>query len=160
MSYRALADFRYEIRRFLTFSEHASKLAGLEPQQHQALLAIKGLPEQSQATVGVLAERLQIQHHSAVELTNRLEVNGLISRSRGRADRRLVYLRLTLRGEKLLRDLSATHRQELRTAGPRLINALTQAVWSRSTDARPAKEVIGNPRVGRKTSRTRTTRKR
>src|ERR1700731_4491393 len=93
IDYTALADFRYEIRRFLNFSETAARAAGIEPHQHQALLAIKGLPARQIATVGALAERLQIQHHSAVELTNRLESKGLIRRSRGQADRREVLLR-------------------------------------------------------------------
>ena len=128
IDYKALAGFRYEIRSFLNFSERAAHLANVEPQQHQALLAIKGVPDESRATVGALAEQLQIRHHSAVELSDRLESKGLITRSRGAADRRLVLLRLTLRGERLLRDLSSTHQRELRTAAPRLIRALTKVV--------------------------------
>src|SRR5487761_1614906 len=76
--YQALADFRYGIRRFLNFSEQAARAAGIEPQQHQALLAIKGLPAARNATIGALAERLQIQHHSAVELADRLEARALL----------------------------------------------------------------------------------
>jgi DNA-binding MarR family transcriptional regulator len=82
IDYQALADFRFEIRRFLNFSERLVHAAGMEPQQHQALLAIKGLPAHRVATVGVLAERLLIQHHSAVELVNRLEAKGLLRRAR------------------------------------------------------------------------------
>lgn len=126
--YRALAEFRYEIRRFLNFSERATRAAGIEPQQHQALLAIKGLPDGQKATVGSLAERLQIQHHSAVELAIRLESNGLVKRSRNATDRRQVLLMLTGRGEKLLRGLSATHHAELGSAGPKLLRALEAAV--------------------------------
>ncbi len=128
IDYLALADFRYEIRRFLNFSETAARAAGIEPHQHQALLAIKGLPAQQIATVGVLAERLQIRHHSAVELTHRLETKGLILRSRGQADRREVLLRLTLRGEKLLQELTLSHRGELQLAGPKLVAALKSAI--------------------------------
>src|ERR1700733_15701303 len=128
IDYVALADFRYEIRRFLNFSETAARAAGIEPQQHQALLAIKGLPAGQIATIGVLAERLRIQHHSAVELTNRLEAKGLIRRLRGEADRREVLLELTLRGEKLLRELTLSHRAELQTAGPKLVAALECAI--------------------------------
>jgi DNA-binding MarR family transcriptional regulator len=128
IDYSALADFRYEIRRFLNFSETAARAAGIEPHQHQALLAIKGLPARQIATVGVLAERLQIQHHSAVELTHRLETKGLILRSRGQADRREVLLRLTLRGEKLLQELTFSHRTELQLAGPKLVSALESAM--------------------------------
>lgn len=130
IDYQSLADFRYEIRRFLNFSEDAARRAGIEPQQHQALLAIKGLPDGRKATVGALAERLQIQHHSAVELSNRLESNGLVSRSRSETDRRRVLLRPTLRGERLLCDLSSAHRAELRVAGAKLVEALARAAGS------------------------------
>ncbi len=126
--YKALADLRYEIRRFLSFSEKAARLARIEPQQHQALLAIKGLPDGLCPTVGVVAERLQIHHHSAVELSNRLESKGLIRREGGKRDRREVFLCLTPAGEKLLRTLSASHHEELQTAGPRLLKALTRVV--------------------------------
>jgi len=128
IDYRALADFRYEIRRFLNFSEQAVRIGGIEPQQHQALLAIKGLPREAKVTIRVLAERLQIQHHSAVELSDRLQAHGFIRRSRSQSDRREVLLQLTGRGEKLLRHLSLAHRAELRTAGPRLIDALEAAI--------------------------------
>jgi len=124
IDYGALAEFRYEIRRYLSFSERAVDAAGIEPQQHQALLAIKGLPRDAKATIGALAERLQIQHHSAVELSNRLHSRGWIDRMRNSADRREVLVRLTRRGENLLLKLSIAHRDELRTAGPRLIRAL------------------------------------
>jgi len=151
IDYMALADFRYEIRRFLNFSERAARRAGIEPQQHQALLAIKGLAEPSQATVGVLAERLQIQHHSAVELSHRLEAKKLISRFRAGKDRRQVHLRLTLRGEKLLRDLTTTHGEELRTAGPRLIAALTRAV--RGHAAKGKRKKLSAPTAAKGASR-------
>ena len=76
INYAALANFRYEIRRFLSFSEIVARAAGIEPQQHQALLAIKGQPPGSETAVGVLAERLQLRHHSTVELSRRLEAKG------------------------------------------------------------------------------------
>jgi DNA-binding MarR family transcriptional regulator len=122
--YRSLSDFRYEIRRFLNFSERAARDAGLEPQQHQALLTIKGLPAHRMATIGVLSERLQIQHHSAVELADRLEAKRLIRRSRTRQDRRAVVLSLTARGERFLRDVTLPHLTELRTAGRKLLQTL------------------------------------
>ena len=128
VGYRALADFRYEIRRFLNFSERAARAAGIEPQQHQALLAIKGLPPACKATVGVLAEQMQIRHHSAGELSSRLARKGWMRRSRSRRDGREVLLELTRRGENLLAKLSLSHREELRTAGPRLIAALQAAI--------------------------------
>jgi DNA-binding MarR family transcriptional regulator len=126
--YRLLADFRYEIRQFLTFSEKAARDAGLEPQQHQALLAVKGLPPHRIATIGVLSERLQIAHHSAVELVNRLEAKRLIRRSRANSDRRAVVLTLTAGGDKLLRDVTEPHIEELKTAGRKLLQALSSVL--------------------------------
>src|SRR5919206_1623843 len=93
--YRALAELRYQIRRFLRFSEREARRAGLEPRQHQALLALKGLPPDRLPTIGELAERLQVEHHSAVELVGRLVERGLVERTRAAADRRLVLLALT-----------------------------------------------------------------
>ncbi len=126
--YRALAEFRYQIRRFLHFSEQAAREAGLEPQQHQLLLALKGLPAGMPATIGRLAERLQLQHHSVVGLADRLAEHGLVRRERATGDRREVILRLTPRGEAVLRRLSLCHREELRTTGPALIAALRAAM--------------------------------
>ena len=127
VDYQALADFRFEIRRFLNFSERIAHAEGVEPQQHQALLALKGLPTDRAATIGVLAERLLIQHHSAVELVNRLETKGLIRRARGAADRREVVLSLTPRGEALLTRLTQPHYAELRSARHKLLAALAAA---------------------------------
>jgi len=126
--YEALAELRYQIRRFLHFSEQASRKAGLEPQQHQLMLALKGLPAGTRPRVGELAERLQIQHHSAVELANRLAARGYVRRQRPGSDRREVLLSLTPAGEKILRELSLHHKSELRTRGPSLVAALKQAM--------------------------------
>jgi DNA-binding MarR family transcriptional regulator len=122
--YQALAEFRYQIRRFLRFSEEASRQAGLEPQHHQLMLAVKGAPENIEPTIGYLAECLQIQHHSAVELVDRLVKRGLIQRIRGEEDRREVHVKLTAKGERLLKDLTLYHRNELRTAAPALVGTL------------------------------------
>jgi len=122
--YRSLAELRYQIRRFLQFSEEAARHARLEPRQHQLLLALKGLPESTRPCVGVLAERLQIRPHSAVELVNRLAKRGLVRRRRDGSDRREVLLALTRKGEEVLRELSLHHRAELRSAGPALMAAL------------------------------------
>ncbi len=126
--YQSLAELRYRIRRFLRFSEEAARKARIEPRQHQLLLAIKGLPPAEQPRIGVLAERLQIRHHSAVELANRLAKAGYVRRRRDQQDRREVSLGLTAKGEKLLRQLSLDHRSELRTAGPALMAALRQVL--------------------------------
>jgi DNA-binding MarR family transcriptional regulator len=122
--YRALADFRYQIRRFLGFSEEQVRAAGMEPQQHQLLLAVKGLPDGVAATIGELAERLQLKHHSTVELVNRLEKLGYVGREPGKHDRRQVIVHLTHSGAAILRKLSLAHHQELEIAGPRLAKAL------------------------------------
>ena len=112
------------MRRFIHFSEQAARAVGLEPQQHQLLLALRGLPEGIEPTIGAIAERLQLQHHSAVELVDRSVRHGLIERCRGERDRRQVFLRLTPKGEALLHELSRHHRAELRTTGPALARAL------------------------------------
>jgi DNA-binding MarR family transcriptional regulator len=132
--YRSLSDFRYEIRRFLNFSESAARQVGLEAQQHQALLAIAGLPPHRVSTVGVISERLQIRHHSAVELVNRLAKKRLIRRARAISDRRTVIVQLTARGEKILRDVTLPHLDELQTAGRKLLHALAMVMKNASSD--------------------------
>ena len=121
-AYQTLAEFRYQLRRF---SEQAVRAAGLEPQQHQVLLAVKGLPEGRKATISALAERLQLAHHSTVELVDRLVERGFIQRCRNEADQRQVLVILTTQGEKVLRNLALAHRAELRLTGPALVQALT-----------------------------------
>ena len=132
IDYRALADFRFEIRRFLHSSERIVRAAGLEPQQHQALLAIKGLPAHRVATVGVLAERLLVQHHSAVELVNRLETKGLLRRARGADDRREVRVHPLAAAEKSCsKQLALTHRAELKIGAPQAAAAAMAAAIAR-----------------------------
>ena len=134
--YQALAEFRYQIRRFLRFSEEAARRAGLEPAQHQLLLAIKASTEPP--TVGELAERLQLRHHSTVGLLDRMAEAKLVRRNRAEGDRRQVCIRLTPRGETVLRKLSLEHRAELGAAGSALAAAL-QATLSRSSGILQAK---------------------
>lgn len=123
--YQILAEFRYQLHCFLHFSKQAARTAGLEPRQHQLLLAIKGLPQGKQATIGTLAERLQIAHHSMVELIDRLVEHDFIERNRGETDQRRVLVTLTPRGEEVLCNLSLTHRAELRSIGPTLVQTST-----------------------------------
>jgi DNA-binding MarR family transcriptional regulator len=153
VDYRALADFRFEIRRFLNFSERLAHAAGVEPQQHQALLAIKGLPAHRVATISVLAERLLIQHHSAVELVNRLEAKGLLRRTRGVADRREVVLTLSRGGEALLKRLTHPHHTELQSARPRLLAALAAAIDPHPTVVRESRSA--RDKTQNRTRRTR-----
>ena len=137
-AYRSLAELRYQIRRFSCFSERAARGAGVEPQQHQFMLALKGLPKGVRPRIAELSERMQIQHHSAVELANRLAANGYIRRSHKGQDRREVLLALTAKGERVLRELSLHHRSELRTLGPALVTALKRAMQSNQTPDRVA----------------------
>lgn len=136
--YRALAEFRYQIRKFLHFSEEQARLAGIEPQQHQLMLAIKGLPDHHKPTIRELASRLQLKHHSVVELVDRLANRGAVMRTHHEEDRREVIVGLTPFGEEILRKLSILHKDELEKAGPALTKALravTQRVKANRTDA-------------------------
>jgi DNA-binding MarR family transcriptional regulator len=118
--YETLAAFRYALRKFLHFSESAAHAAGITPQHHQVLLAIKGFPGRAQVTVGELAERLQLRHHSAVGLVDRLVLEKLVARASSNKDRRQVLIELTRRGEETLEKLSALHREQLKRIGPEL----------------------------------------
>lgn len=118
--YELLAALRYALRRFLHFSQDAAQQEGLTPQQHQALLAIKGFPGRDFATIGELAARLHLRHHSAVGLVDRLVERRLVRRSPSSVDRRRVEVSLTPLGEQLIRKLSAVHLAELREHGPEL----------------------------------------
>jgi DNA-binding MarR family transcriptional regulator len=126
--YRALAELRYQLRTFLAFSEGEARGVGLEPRQHQLLLALRALPEEQPATIAALAERLVVKHHTAVELVDRLEERGLLVRKRAEGDRRQVRVRITTQGAVVLRRLTVSHRRELRKAGPALIAALQGAL--------------------------------
>jgi DNA-binding MarR family transcriptional regulator len=124
VDYQALAELRYQLRVFVSFSEQAARERGIEPQQHQLLLAIKGLPTGLRPTVRVLAERLRLRHHSVVELIDRLERADLAARTPSPTDGREILVRVTATGERLLRKLSVAHQAELQTSGPRLLQAL------------------------------------
>jgi DNA-binding MarR family transcriptional regulator len=126
--FKAMAELRYQIRCFLRFSENAARQAGIEPQQHQLLLAVKGLPEAAKPTIGVLAERMQLQHHSTVELIDRLVERGYLLRLRATDDRRQVLVKLTHDGEKLLQKLSLHHLHELQSVGPTFVKVLQSLI--------------------------------
>jgi DNA-binding MarR family transcriptional regulator len=134
--YRAFAEFRYVLRRFLEFSETAARSAGLEPQQHQLLLALKGLPKDLRPTVGTLAERLQIRNNSTVELAQRSSDSGLLHRRPSPLDGREVLLSISARGERLLQRLSIDHRAEMRSAAPVLIRSLVALTASGTPSTR------------------------
>jgi DNA-binding MarR family transcriptional regulator len=124
VDYAALAEFRYQLRKFLAFSEAAARKAGLTPQQHQALLAIKGFSSPESISVGDLARFLLIRHHTAVELMDRMTKLGLLSRIVDDDDGRRVLVKLTRQGEQKLRTLSKIHFEELASASPALTRIL------------------------------------
>jgi len=130
VEFRALAEFRHQIRIFLNGSEEAARNAGLEPQQYLLMLALRGLPAGREPSIREIAERMQMRHHSAVELADRLERRQLLRRERSRSDRRQVILHLTPRGEKILTKLAQQRISELRTAAPALVRALTAVIRS------------------------------
>lgn len=125
--YELLAEFRYTLRGFLHFSEHAATRCGVTPQQYQALLAIEGFPGGNRITIGELARQLRIAHHSAVGLADRLEALALVRRRPCTEDRRRVRVSLTEHGLAVLERLSRIHRAELNSIGPRLAGLLRKA---------------------------------
>lgn len=131
--YRALAAFRYYIRRYLDFSDRAARAAGIEPKQYQLLLAIKGIPPEISPTVGALAEQLRIHPHSAVELIDRAEANELVSRSRIGPR---VLVTLTKKGDRELCQAVEERLNELQVAGPILVKALLQLAKHSNADHR------------------------
>jgi len=133
IDYRALAELRYRIRRFMTFSEQEARAAGLEPQQHQLLLAVKGLPEGARPNVSTLAERLKLRHHTVVGLVDRLVSAKLVLRRPSSADGREILVELTTKGERVLRSLSVSHQAELRSAAPALLASLEAIVGQQRT---------------------------
>jgi DNA-binding MarR family transcriptional regulator len=132
IDYRALAELRHQIRRFLTFSEERAREAGVEPRQHQLLLAVKGLPQGLRPTIRVVAERLQLRHHTVVGLVDRLSAAKLVVRRPSEEDGREILVHITPQGERVLRGLSLAHEAELRTAGPALGHAL-KSIYSKQT---------------------------
>ena len=128
IDYPALADLRYMVRRFLRVREVAARSAGVEPQQYLLLLQVKGLEGRQPATIGVLAERLQLRHHSVVQLVNRLVARGMVERRRDRNDRREVVVTLRPAGEAVLARLARYSVDELRAEGPALVSSLKRLV--------------------------------
>src|ERR1039457_2005075 len=121
---RTLADFRYELRCFLQFSERAALEVGLQPRQHQLLLQVAGAPENMAVTIAYAAERLGLKHNSAVELVDRSEREGLLERTADVNDKRRAILRVTRKGRLVLGRLAGSHAEELNELAPRLTGAL------------------------------------
>jgi len=131
--YLALAEFRYQVRRFLRQMEEKAREAGSNPQQYQLILAIKGLPPDMAPSISSLADRMQLNHNSMVELVDRCEEKGFIRRSRSGDDRRQVSLSITPAGDLLLGKLASAARQELRTTGPMLVDSVLRLVQDSRT---------------------------
>ena len=141
--YLALGEFRYQLRRFLRHMEESSRLLGANPQQYQLVLAVKGLPRDVSPTISQLAERMQLNHNSMVELVDRCEENNLLRRTRSATDRRQVTLSVTPEGEGLLRKLGVAARQELRDMGPVLMDAILRLTG----EGRSTKDSASAPRA-------------
>jgi DNA-binding MarR family transcriptional regulator len=144
---RNLATFRYELRRFLQFSEGCAAEAGLHTQQHQLLLQLAGAPEGVETTVSYAAERLGLRHHTVVELSKRCEEAGLVNRNQDLNDRRRIQLQVTAKGQRVLRILSEAHARELNELAPGLIRTLSLICRSdgqRSSDRRSTVAVRGD----------------
>jgi DNA-binding MarR family transcriptional regulator len=137
---QALAEFRYHLRAFLQFSEHAATEAALHPQQHQLLLQVAGAPDGTATTIAYAADRLGLRHNSVVELVDRCVAEGLLCRTEDAEDRRRVILAITPKGRQVLDSLSSHHARELRELGPQLIRAL-QNIEGLS---KPRRAKIGN----------------
>jgi DNA-binding MarR family transcriptional regulator len=128
--YQALAELRYQLRQFFHFSEQAARAAHLEPRQYQLMLAVKGLPKDRRPRIRDLAELLMVEHHSMVELVDRLASGGYVHRRHGLQDRREVLVALTAKGEKVLSGLAMGHYAELSTRAPALVAALRRVMQS------------------------------
>ena len=126
--YETLAEFRHQLAAFLSRRRDAAAAAGLEAQQYELLLAIKGAPPGSQPNIKQLAEQLLLQHHSAVELTSRLEKRGLVQRQRSPQDRRSVLVSVTKAGDKVLEQVVRYSLSQLQLEGPHLLKTLRRLV--------------------------------
>jgi DNA-binding MarR family transcriptional regulator len=133
VDYETLAELRYQIRRFLRVRELAARAAGIEPQQYLVLLQVKGLARRGPATIAALAERLQVRHHAAVQVVDRLTRLGLVERRRGGRDRREVSVDLSSAGEAVLRRLAFHSMAELETEGPALVASLRRLILRSTT---------------------------
>ena len=123
--YEALAEFRYLLRKFLRFSkDFLIATAGLNPEQYEALLAIRAFAAPVGLTISQLSERLQVKHHSAVNIVDRLVGRKLVTREAGKTDRRRRHVQLTAKAEKLIEELAAVHRKEIRGRSPEMIKVL------------------------------------
>jgi DNA-binding MarR family transcriptional regulator len=140
---RRLAEFRFQLRKFLHFSSLAADAAGIRAQQYQLLQCVWGMPEELDPTIANVAARMLLKHNSAVELVDRTIEQGLLRRSPDPTDHRRILLRMTTQGERLLGSLAAWHLRELEETGPELIRSLRRVLL---TPQQPAEAVKAEKR--------------
>jgi DNA-binding MarR family transcriptional regulator len=131
--YQALAEFRYQLASFLRRRRNAAQSAGIEPQQYELMLAVKGLPADRKPSIKQIAEQLRLQHHSAVELATRLVNRGLIRRERSKEDRRSVLLSVTKEGQRAMDQVVHYSLDQLRDEAPQLLKTLARLVKKRAS---------------------------
>jgi DNA-binding MarR family transcriptional regulator len=136
---RRLSEFRFQLRRFLHFSQEAAEAVGLRAQQYQLLLAVCGMPEGEEPTIAAVAGRLLLKHNSTVELVDRTIEQGLLRRVHDPVDQRRILLRVSDRGERLMQSLASFHLEELGTTGPALLQSLRGVLRSGERRARAHK---------------------
>lgn len=143
--YQALAEFRRNLRRYIRFSEKLVRNAALEPREYQLLLVLKGMPPNLRPRISELAEQLQIQHHSAVELVDRLESRKLVRRHRSTTDKREVLVEVTAGGNEVISEMATLHMEEVLARGPDLIKAVERVLRRNSSAAIDAKKHLVQP---------------
>lgn len=126
--FRKLAEFRFQLRKFLQFSHAAAEGRGIRPQQYQLLLCVHGMLPELDPTIANIAARMMLKHNSAVELVDRTIGQGLLRRTPDPTDHRRILLRVTSQGERILASLADYHLQELEQTGPELIRALRRVL--------------------------------
>jgi DNA-binding MarR family transcriptional regulator len=144
--FQRLAEFRFQLRRFLHFSNAAAEAAGLRPQQYQLLQCVYGMPDELPPTIAHVAARMLLKHNSAVELVDRTTEQGWLRRSSDPTDHRCILLRLTPKGERALASLAAHHLVELEQAGPELIRALRRVLAMQTATSSREKKVSDGDR--------------
>jgi len=133
--FQRLAEFRFQLRRFLHFSNVAAEQAGLRPQQYQLLQCVSGMPDELDPTIAHVAARMLLKHNSAVELVDRTIEQGLLRRVQDPTDQRRILLRVTPQGERVLAALASYHLEELNQAGPELIRALRRILTMKTNSS-------------------------
>jgi DNA-binding MarR family transcriptional regulator len=126
-----LAEFRYLLREFLSFSEAATEVVGISAQQYQLLQVVAAVPVGQERSISYVAERMLLRHNSAVELVDRAQRSGLVQRVTDESDHRRSLLEITERGQQLLSVLVEEHLKEIDAKGPEMSRALQRLISGR-----------------------------